>query len=259
VRGSSRRERGVLHEDGLLQLAQLGRRLEPQLVGERPACPAVRGEGVRLAAGAVERAHQLPVQPLPQRVRRDGLLEVGDHLAVPAGRQQQLGPLLDRGQPELAQPGHLRHRPRLRRELRQRRSAPQREGLVVRLQRGPGFGTCQPAPPRRQAREPVGVDGVRVDVEEVPGTPGDHDVVQAGGLERAPQLGHPQLQRIGGVGRWPVAPGAVDERVRRDDVTGVQGEKRQDGLLAAARQGAGAPAGQHLQGTEHADLEHGDS
>ena len=64
-------DRRVVREDRLLQPPKLRPRLEPQLVGEHAPRLLERLERVRLAAAAVERQHQLPPQPLPERVVRE--------------------------------------------------------------------------------------------------------------------------------------------------------------------------------------------
>ena len=61
-------DRGIVREDRLLQPPQLWPRLEPQLVGEHAPRLLERLERVGLAAAAVERQHQLPPQPLAERV-----------------------------------------------------------------------------------------------------------------------------------------------------------------------------------------------
>ena len=80
--GSDVVERGVLAENRLLELSQLSRRLDPELTDEDATGLPVRVERVGLAAGAVEREHELPAQTLPQWVRGDKALELADEPAV---------------------------------------------------------------------------------------------------------------------------------------------------------------------------------
>ena len=61
-----RHERGILLEDPALERAELGGRLEAELV-ERLACLPVGGERIGLAAGAVEGENSLCLQPLAVR------------------------------------------------------------------------------------------------------------------------------------------------------------------------------------------------
>ena len=63
-------DRRVMREDRLLESPKLGPRLEPHLVGEHVPRLLEGLQRIRLAAAAVERQHQLPPQPLPERVVR---------------------------------------------------------------------------------------------------------------------------------------------------------------------------------------------
>ena len=73
-------ERGVMGEDRALQVLQLDSRLETQLTVEKLSAFPVGLEGLRLAAGAVEREHQEPAQPLAKRVFADKRFELGHQL-----------------------------------------------------------------------------------------------------------------------------------------------------------------------------------
>ena len=72
-------QRRVLGEDRRLQPAQLGSRLEAELLAEELPALLEDPEGVGLPPGAVEREHQQPAEPLAQRMRGDELLELDDH------------------------------------------------------------------------------------------------------------------------------------------------------------------------------------
>ena len=89
-------ERVVLAQDRCLELSELGPRVETELLDERLAGIAVRGERVGLASGAVEREHELPAWPLAQRLRLDERLELGDELGVACEREVGVDPLLER-------------------------------------------------------------------------------------------------------------------------------------------------------------------
>ena len=52
-------ERGILPEDGLLELSQLGGRVDAELLDENAARFLVGGERIRLPARPIERKHQL--------------------------------------------------------------------------------------------------------------------------------------------------------------------------------------------------------
>ena len=76
-----RGEGGVLGEDLLLEAAQLGPGLDPDLLGQRLAGVAVGLQGLGLAPGAVEGEHALGVEALVERVLGEQRLEGADHLA----------------------------------------------------------------------------------------------------------------------------------------------------------------------------------
>ena len=59
----------VLSQDRLLEVAQLLRRVQAQLVIQGALQPAEGGERISLTAGPIQREHELSVQPLPERVR----------------------------------------------------------------------------------------------------------------------------------------------------------------------------------------------
>ena len=67
-------------EDRALQFPQLRPRLETELTVQELPPLAVRLQCLRLAAGAVEREHQEPAQPLAVRVLADKRLELGHEL-----------------------------------------------------------------------------------------------------------------------------------------------------------------------------------
>ncbi len=62
---------GVLGQDRRLQRAQLGTRIQPELVAENSAGLLERAQRLRLAPSPVQGEHQEPVQALAQRVLGD--------------------------------------------------------------------------------------------------------------------------------------------------------------------------------------------
>ena len=64
-------------EDRALQFPQLGSGLETELTVEELSAVPVGLEGLRLAAGAVEREHEEPAQPLAKGVLADKRFELG--------------------------------------------------------------------------------------------------------------------------------------------------------------------------------------
>ena len=162
-------KRRVVLEDLPLQGLQLGARLDPELVHEPAPRRAVGLERVGLAAAAVERDEQLALEPLPERVRGDQRLELGQDVLVAAEREVGLDPILERGEPQVLEPPDLVLRERLVREVGERRAAPERErarggdrkprraprGAPAR--RAPGSGLRRARRPRAAARSRVHV------------------------------------------------------------------------------------------------------
>ena len=120
-------ERRILAEDRLLELAQRHARLEAEIVQERPACVLVGLEGVGLAAGAIERQHELPAQPLVERVVVDERLELADHVAVSAEFELRVDQVLPCREAKLFEALDLAGRERLIGQIAERRTAPERE------------------------------------------------------------------------------------------------------------------------------------
>src|SRR5205085_1002217 len=119
-----------------LQVTQLRRRVEPQLSRQSLAGAPVRVEGVGLAAGAVEREHELSVQPLAPGVFREQALEPRKRLDVLAQSELRLDEELRRLQALVLEvEGDVAHR-WLAAEVGERPPAPEREGLAHASRRG---------------------------------------------------------------------------------------------------------------------------
>ena len=86
-------------ENGGVQPPQRLPGVDAELGGEQVADPPVGGQRVGLPAAAVQRQHELTVQPLPQRMFGDQLLQFGGDRVVPAKRQVSLDPALPGGEP----------------------------------------------------------------------------------------------------------------------------------------------------------------
>ena len=158
-RGGWRVERGIVREDRLVEVVQLGARLDPELLDEDLAGVPVGLQRVGLAAAAIQREHQLRVQALAPRVLAGQLLELGDQLGVAPGRQVGLDAQLQRRELQLLQPRDLGRRERRRGELRQRRPAPQRERLAqLAAARSRASGRQRLAAGGDQALEALGVE-----------------------------------------------------------------------------------------------------
>jgi hypothetical protein len=163
-----RREARIVRQDGRLELSQRATRLQPQVLGQPLVALAVDGERLGLPVAPVQRQHELSAEPLPQRVIRDERLELTHDLGVAAELEVGVDPRLDRGHAQLLEPGDLRLRERLVREVRQRPAAPQRQGVAQvqgRLLRRAAVE--RPAALREVAFEAVAIELARRDAERV--------------------------------------------------------------------------------------------
>ena len=115
----------VVLQDALVQRTQRGGRFQSQLVDEHRAGALIALQRVGLAPAAVQRGHEQPDQLLVRRVFGDERLQVSSNLDVPPESQGELTAFGQRRQPQLNQSSGLHARPRLRREIRERFTAPQ--------------------------------------------------------------------------------------------------------------------------------------
>ena len=153
-------------QDRALERLQLGARLETQILGEGAVRRAVRVQRVRLSARSVERQHELPAQPLSERVLADEILELADELGVAPDREVGVDAGLDGGEPQPVQAGDVRLGERLVGEVGQRLAAPQRQGVAQHLGRVAGVGGPRCLQEIAEARD---VELARLDVEDVAG------------------------------------------------------------------------------------------
>ena len=117
-------------QDRLLELADLFRRLDPELVDHRFAQAAMRFERIGLPPALVEREHLLRVEPLPQRIALDEVQQLREHLGGAARGEIGLDAQFERSHPLFLQPGD-RGLERLRElEIRERTSTPEPERVA---------------------------------------------------------------------------------------------------------------------------------
>ena len=178
-------ELGLVLEDRLLELAQLRAGLERQLVDQqRPTVP-VHLQGVGLAPRAVERQHELPAQPLAQRVLRNECLEFRAQFGVPPERQLRVDPLLHHDQPELFEALNLKPRKRLELEIGERPPAPQRLRRAQLHRRAFGIAVLERLSSIGDVLvEPVQIELSRLDAQQIPGRSRQHARLVAGDGER---------------------------------------------------------------------------
>ena len=173
---------------------------------------------------------------------RDQRLELADQIGVSSQRKIGRDPFLERHQPALLEPRDRGLREGLEREVRERRSAPQRERLPkqptrllspIRLVKGTP-SLCE------QPLELVEVEAPRLEAELVTGAPRDQQPIPARppvALERPAQAGDviPDCLRRG---RWSaLAPELVHEAIGRDDLVRIQDQQRQERTLPPAAKG----------------------
>ncbi len=142
---------------------------------------------------------------------------------------------------------------RLVREFGQRLAAPERERLSERLGGPPWVGFDVQPPPRCEPLEPVRIDDVRIDVEQVAGRTGEDDAVPQW-RDGPPELRDEPLERLGGGRRRRLAPEGVDQRVGRDDLVGPQSENGQQRALPPAAELQHTAVRRQLEQAEKPDL-----
>ena len=192
------------------------------------------------------------MQPLPQRVLGDQLLQLGGQRVVPAQRQVGVDPGLERGQPQLLQPGRLRPGERVVGQVGQHPAAPQAQrraqrlgGLRVpaRLQRGP--------PGREAVLEPRRVQLLTVHPQQVPAVPGHQDLARrAPGpvrLERLAQVRDVDLHGRDPPVGWVPAPDVLGQPVQRYHPVRLEQQQREHRPLPRAAQRHRTPAPGDLQ------------
>ena len=135
-------------EDGRVQVPQGFSGVDAEFAGEQVAGTPVGGERLGLPAAAIQREHELAVQPLPQRMLGGQLLQFAGERIVAAKRQVSIDPRLQRSEPQLLQAGCLRAGERVVGQVGQHAAAPQLQRLAQRLRRPPRTGRL-PARPAR--------------------------------------------------------------------------------------------------------------
>ena len=133
--------------------------IDAELTGEQVAGALVGGERLCLPAAAVQRQHELAVQPLPQRMVGGQLLQFGSEGIVAAQGQVGVDPGLEGGQPQFLQAGRFGAGERVVGQVSEYRAAPPGQRLAqrpsslcvpARLQRRPSRGELVLEPRRIQ-------------------------------------------------------------------------------------------------------------
>ena len=166
-------ERGIMPENGPLQLLERRAGIDPELVDERLSRDPVVLERLGLAAGPVQREHELRQQALAQGVLRDECLELRHELGVLPEREVGVDPSLDRQQVQVLQAHDRRLRERLEGEIRKGRPAPEPERLAQ--QPGGCGGICRGSL-LEEPLEAADVELLRVDPDDVAGRNGSEEL-----------------------------------------------------------------------------------
>ena len=225
-------QRWVLAENGPLELAQLGARIDAQLLGERLARPLERGECICLPAGAIEREHELRPQTLPVRMLGDQLLELRNETVVIAERKLRVDPELVRRVPAFAEDCTLGFE-RLEREVGQRLPPPERERLGQPLGSQLRRSLLEPgATVGHEPVEAVDVELPRADRQQIAGAPR----LDAIATELLPQPVDVDLQRAVSARRRFVPPDEVDRALGRYDLVRMQDQEREQRALLRSAQ-----------------------
>ena len=124
------------------------------------------GERLGAAVAAGEREHQLASQPLTRRVLGDERRELADELGMTAERELGVDSVLERCEAQLLEPRACGLGEALVGEVRERRAAPERERLAQLRRR---VRECGLSRVPQQRLEPVEVDLILLDLEQIPG------------------------------------------------------------------------------------------
>ncbi len=160
--GGRRVERRVLGEDRGLQPAQLGSRVEPELLAEDVTTFLEDPQGIGLPAGAIQRNHQERTRTLTERVRRDERFELADHTSVSPELKLHVELLLDGGEAQFRHPADFRRREVVIGELGERIPSPQRIGLGQEFDGAFRVAACRRRTSvRNELLESVHINGLR--------------------------------------------------------------------------------------------------
>jgi hypothetical protein len=208
-------------------------------------------EGVGLPSRTVEGEHQLPAQPLVQRVLGDELLELADDAVVATERELAVDPVHDGSEAQLLEPLDVGARGRLEAEAGEGAAAPERERLLEQLQ---GFldraRRLSRARGGDRALEPDRVELVGRQLEHVP-VGVRRDRVPAVG-ELFAQQGDVDLNGLDRTGRRVLAPELVDQALPGHDLVRVEEQHREQSLLLGRAESQGQSVVEHVQRTEDA-------
>ena len=243
----------VLFEDRGLEVSERRAGFDAELVAQDAPRPLVRAQRVGLPARAVEREHQLAPSPLPQRLRRDGLLEIGYELAGLPQCEQRVEAVFDHVAAQLLE---CARRVRAALDLFETlvgSAAPRRQRVVERGDRGTRVAPLEQRAARgRGVGEPERIEVGAVDREHIGAPLRDQPTVTARTrAERATQAGDVGVDGARRAARRVLRPHRVDQGVDGDGGAVGREQRAQDRPLlrpADREVVAVAPRGQR---TEH--------
>jgi hypothetical protein len=195
-------------EDRALELLQQAARLQAQLLPQQLARLPVHRQRVSLPPGPIQREHQLPAQPLLQRVGGDQRLDLPDQLTVGSKRQIGLDPVLQRRPPRILQPCNRSLRERLIRELGKRLSPPSPSAEHSRsFARAASPSASARRSSARSASNRTASTCSGATASRAPALRHDHTAAQ-----RLTQVGDVHLHGLGGGRRGPLAHSSSTRR-----------------------------------------------
>lgn len=117
-----------------MERTQTRPRVDAELLDQPLPAVAVAGQRIGLTAVTVESEHQLPEQPLVERLGGDGLLQAGYEHVMATESERNVDSLGPRGPPLVAEPRRRRARISLEHDIGQHLPTPPASGrLELRL------------------------------------------------------------------------------------------------------------------------------
>ena len=161
-------------DDGVLEVPKRGRRLDAQLLTDRPAVVLIGTRRVGLTTTSVQSDHQLCSWTLAERISRDHGLEVADDVGMAPELQACADTLVDRVSAQLFETHRLATKEVVVGELGIGAPTPQPEGLAEQSRaRRPLTLEAASSPLSQQPLEALGIDLLRVDAHHVSRRPRD--------------------------------------------------------------------------------------
>jgi hypothetical protein len=189
-------------------------------------------------------------------MRRQQRFDLGREVAVAAEGEVSVDSLLVGHQSQLLECGRLTCRRSSEGDVGQRGPTPQRER--VSEHRGSLCDRNRDGP-SGESTEPVRIDLLRRDVQEVTGRSRDEharDLLPVvSGPQRLPDTRDETVQRRDDGRRWRGTPQLVDQTVRRHGTASLQRQQRDQRPRTTLREHDGLALEPHLQGPEDPDLE----